>query len=96
MRAKEMMDSVITVKGKIFSVIYKKDNFSAGDFAVFRFECSSIDGELPDEIKASYCGLLTFTGAAPSLSTKVDYEIMLCNPPSLIEGLIGESTSMIE
>lgn len=74
MKAVEMLDSKIAVKGHIHNVTWKTPDFKSGDFAIFKFDCEEIDGELPDELKGAKT--IAFTGATPSLNKSMEYNII--------------------
>ena len=79
MKAIEMLDTKIKVKGHIRNVTWKTPDFHSGDFAIFKFNCSEIDGELPDEIKDKFSAdekIIAFTGVAPSLRLSTEYTII--------------------
>ena len=79
MKAIDMLDSKITVKGHIRNVTWKAPGFQSGDYAIFRFNCTEIEGDVPDEISEKFFGdekIITFTGPAPSLSLSAEYTII--------------------
>lgn len=79
MRAEELMGSQIFVKGRLNRVTYKSPDFESGDYAIFKLDCTEIDGDIPEEfmdVQHNYGKLLTFTGSAPSLNGRIEYEIL--------------------
>ena len=79
MLAEELIGSQITAKGTIRTITFKPQGFESGDFAIFKLECSEIEGNIPEDFitpKYSFGHLLTFTGRAPSLNQRITYEII--------------------
>lgn len=78
MKAEDMMGSKVLVSGHIHNVTFKEKNYETGGFAIFKFDIENIkEGELPDELNGDewFRTPTTFSGSAPSLSLRQEYEI---------------------
>lgn len=79
MTAEELVGTKILVTGHIHNVTFKEQNYETGGFAIFRFDIEKIkEGKLPEEfgdLEWDMRAPITFSGPAPSLSLRQEYEI---------------------
>lgn len=91
MKADELIGTKVKLKGHIESIRYPKkmSDYEAGGFAIFKFTCDLIEGEMPEDAIRDLDGkyYVSVKGNTPSLKKQPEYTIIATTEVDPVWGL---------